>query len=122
MKKLIFLIAVFTVEVLGAVLQSTGVMVNSQPLVSTGSSHLHFDLDLWYSSGITVNQRASWVGLGFDISIPYIDRIPVGSVDEKAGSVNCRVGPGFYPTKNFSRVVSVKAMSYDATGLPKQSA
>lgn len=91
--------------------QSTGKMSYSETLASAGGQTISFDLALQYSSGKTVNQRASWVGLGFDISLPYIDRIPVGSVDEKPDTLECD-GPGFYSTKYYRKLLSDTGNGY----------
>ena len=91
--------------------ESTGRMVLNERLATVSGNTISFNLDLQYSSGITVDQRASWVGLGFDISLPYIDRIPIGSVDEKPDTFMCD-GPGFYSTKYYRKLLSDTGNGY----------
>ncbi|KMQ49619.1 hypothetical protein CHISP_3465 [Chitinispirillum alkaliphilum] len=86
-KKVLAIVAVAATISTAGVNKNTGQMSFSHKLFQLNSNELSFDMDLLYNSGITIDQRASWVGLGFDLSIPYIERIPVGSVDEKADSM-----------------------------------
>jgi len=79
-------IAFCALEGFSQVDQNTGKMSYGGNLASIGGQTISLDLGLQYSSGIIVNQRGSWVGLGFDISLPYVERTVIGSADEKSGS------------------------------------
>ncbi|MGA2507738.1 MAG: hypothetical protein ABSF80_09705, partial [Chitinispirillaceae bacterium] len=71
-----------------AVNENTGSMFLSVPLFTVAGNSVSLPINLGYSAGITLHQRASWVGLGFDLSLPFVERIPVGSADEKTGAIN----------------------------------
>ena len=86
MKRMMIWFIIFSCEIYAMVSQSTGSMVSSERLVTIGENRLNFDLNIQYAAGITINQHASWVGLGFDLSLPYVERVPMGSADEKSGS------------------------------------
>ena len=49
--------------------EGTGRMVLNERLATVSGNTVSFNLDLQYSSGITVDQRASWGGLGFQYLI-----------------------------------------------------
>lgn len=48
-----------------------------------GSSSLDYTVNLNYASGIKTRQKASWVGLGFDLSAPMITRSVVKIPDDE---------------------------------------
>ncbi|MFA5173687.1 MAG: hypothetical protein WC438_00735 [Candidatus Pacearchaeota archaeon] len=57
--------------------------VSSIPLLNVlGRGGLDFPLTLNYNAGIKVKQEASWVGLGWNLNIPYISRNPQGKPDD----------------------------------------
>jgi hypothetical protein len=67
--------------------KQTGDMMLSLPIAKISSHDLNLNVNLSYKSNIKTNQRSSWVGLGFDLDVPYIERVAIGSADEKAYSV-----------------------------------
>jgi hypothetical protein len=110
----LFLLAIFlfTFPSFSAVCESTGDMVLNENLITIESNSISLPLNLTYRSGIRVNQHASWVGLGFDLSLPYIERIPVGSVDEKADTFTCNNNPGFYSDRYYRKLLSNTTNGY----------
>ncbi|MBD3420733.1 MAG: hypothetical protein GF398_11500 [Chitinivibrionales bacterium] len=65
---------------------NSGDMVVSEELCNISANDIALNLSLQYKAGIKLSQHASWVGLGFDISLPYVERMVIGSADEKSGS------------------------------------
>jgi hypothetical protein len=63
-----------TIAVAG-VIQQTGEMVLSDEITSVSCNSIKLPIALSYKSGIKTNQRASWAGLGFDLDVPYVERI-----------------------------------------------
>lgn len=82
LKNLIFIFIAATATISGVVKQS-GDMTLSENIAIVKSGDIALPLNLTYKSNIRTNQRASWVGLGFSLDVPYIERIAVGSADEK---------------------------------------
>ncbi len=70
----------------GGVLKLTGDMVFDDLLTSISCNTITCPVKITAKSNIKTNQRASWVGLGFDLSVPYIERVAIGSADEKANT------------------------------------
>lgn len=60
---------------------SSGDFSYNIPLMDIGG----FPINLAYSSGVTMDQEASWVGLGWDLSIGQINRQMRGMPDDFAG-------------------------------------
>jgi hypothetical protein len=73
----------------GAVDEYTGSMQLQYELVKIREESVELSVSLDCLSGIKVNQRASWVGLGFGTDLPSIVRTPMGCVDEKSGQNVC---------------------------------
>lgn len=65
------------------VLKQTGDLVLSENLVTVSCNSVALPVTLDYKSGIKLDQRASWAGLGFSLGLPYIERVAVGSADER---------------------------------------
>lgn len=120
LKKIVFfglLLGVF--NSFSEVNQNSGGMYLSEELFTASGNTISLPINLSYSAGIGVNQRASWVGLGFDISLPYIDRIPQGSVDEKSGKLLCNGTPytspyerWFYSEKIYDNLITETSNGY----------
>jgi YD repeat-containing protein len=72
-----------------AVGEYTGTPSISVPLHTIRSGKLEFPLSLYYdASGVRVNQEATWVGLGFQLSaVAGITHIPAGGSDYNANNV-----------------------------------
>ena len=65
--------------------QSTGTLHFTETIASARSNGLSLPINLSYSSRTTKNQRASWVGWGFDLDVPYIERTVLGGPDDCSG-------------------------------------
>ncbi|MBN1130164.1 MAG: hypothetical protein JXA71_14325, partial [Chitinispirillaceae bacterium] len=74
--------------VVAGVIQQTGEMVLSDEISSVSCNSIKLPITLSYKSGIKTNQRASWAGLGFDLDVPYVERIAIGCADEKSYSIS----------------------------------
>jgi hypothetical protein len=61
---------------------STGDMVLNEKLFEIKAKHISLPINLTYSSDVRGDQLPSCVGLGFDLSIPYIERTRVDAPDE----------------------------------------
>jgi hypothetical protein len=96
--------------------ESTGNMVLSENLVTIDCNTISLPLNLSCKSGIRVNQHASWVGLGFDLSLPYVERTPVGSVDEKSGTSSCF--EHYRSIKNYNKLLLQAGNGYSANPGP----
>jgi hypothetical protein len=70
----------------GGVVKQTGDMIIGDLLANVSCNTITCPINLSCKSNIKTNQRASWVGLGFDLNVPYIERVANGSVDEKSYS------------------------------------
>lgn len=66
------------------VLKNTGDLTLSEKPATVHSNSVNLPVNLSYKSNIKIHQRASWVGLGFDLDVSYIERIAVGSADERS--------------------------------------
>jgi hypothetical protein len=64
---------------------STGQLEFSKKLLTINSHRLSFPINLSYNTRITKHQRSSWVGLGFDLDMPYIERKVRAYPDERHG-------------------------------------
>ena len=60
----------------------TGQFTFGIPLVQIPTRSFNYPLTLGYASGIKMNQQASWVGLGWDLSPGAITRMPRGMPDD----------------------------------------
>jgi hypothetical protein len=103
----------------GEVNEATGDMVLNQNLfrISSGKE-VFLDINLTYQSGIKINQRATWVGLGFDLSLPYVERIPSGSADEKTGENPDCLGSlidRYSSIKHYGKLLLSEGNGYSAT-------
>jgi len=87
-------------------------MVLNEPLFAIRHNSVSLDVSLRYKAGIRINQRASWVGLGFDISLPYVERTVVGSADEKSGNSTCI--DRYHNIKNYDRLLRLAGNGYVA--------
>jgi hypothetical protein len=103
------------------VAENTGDMFLNENLFTVQCNSISLPINLSYKSGIRVNQRASWVGLGFDMSVPYIERTPVGSADEKAGSSTCMSGTHL-SIKNYNKLLLPTSNGYSGTPSPSDFA
>lgn len=76
---------------------STGQLRFSEKLASVVGHRLSYQVKLRYSSDIRrghvaseaeeiAAERAGWVGLGFDLDMPYIERVIVGAPDNASGN------------------------------------
>ena len=112
--KILAIVAVAATISTAGVNKNTGQMSFSHKLFQLNSNELSFDLELLYNSGITIDQRASWVGLGFDLSIPYIERIPVGSADEKEGDMMA-IAKDYAHIQTFRKLITQNGNGYSDT-------
>ncbi|MBD3420735.1 MAG: hypothetical protein GF398_11510 [Chitinivibrionales bacterium] len=51
-----------------------------EELLSMKNKNLNIALNLTGKSGVKIDQRSAWVGLGLSLDLPYIQRIPVARV------------------------------------------
>ena len=79
----------------GSVDLATGDMGLNLPVIKIPSVEggLGYDINLGYYADIKVDQRASWVGLGWGLGIPTINRVVRGVPDDyrPTGSPNLNV-------------------------------
>lgn len=102
----IIIVLALSLPLIGSVRENTGDMHFKEDLFKVGSGTISLDVALTYLSGIKINQHASWEGLGFDLQIPSIKRIPQGSVDEKSGAFSCSNGPTYGTNKTFRKLIT----------------
>jgi hypothetical protein len=112
------LVFLFAYTVVGEVNEFSGDMVMNHNLFRVSGKNIFLDINLTYQSGIKINQRANWVGLGFDISLPYVERIPVGSADEKTGGNPDCLGSTidrYSSIKNYGKLLLSEGNGYSET-------
>ena len=112
-----FILFTHIITIHAEVNESSGNMYLSKRLFTVAGNNVELPINLNYSAGIGVDQRASWVGLGFDISLPYIERIPQGCADEKDGIFECNGSPGygeywFYSQKTYDKLITETTNGY----------
>jgi len=62
---------------------STGQLRLSRTVAVAKGRQLALPLNLTYNSRVTKYDHASWLGLGFDLDVPYLERTVVGPPDDK---------------------------------------
>ena len=99
--------------------ENSGNMVLDENLIEVEYNTISFPIHLRYAAGIKVDQHASWVGLGFDLTLPYIERLAVGSADEKSGELHCI--PTFSDwgeIRNYDKLLTKTGNGYSGTQEP----
>ena len=85
-KSQIAVVFLFVAASMASVVKQSGDMTINETVATVKSANLAFPANISCKSNIKTNQRASWVGLGFDLNVPYIERVANGSADEKSYS------------------------------------
>ena len=70
----------------GNVNYNTGQLEFSQTLHTVKGHNTTLPINLNYHSYLTKERLLSWVGDGFDLDMPYIERTVVGAPDDAGGS------------------------------------
>lgn len=68
---------------------NTGLPSFNIPVFSIKQGDISYPISVDYnSSGVNVNERAGWVGMGFSINQPQVTRMVKGLVDDKGGFIS----------------------------------
>jgi len=110
------------ISIFSAVNESTGHLSLDIPLVTVQGARLSLPINLSYTSGIKIDDKSSWVGLGFDLGIPYIEREVAGAPDEFSGVEQCQQGDvnGLFNVSSrkwYDALMDASSNSYKTTGL-----